>query len=447
MLVRFILSIITLYAYAQSTQAVDTHVYKLPDLYPHARQHDPIFNQAQGDWLSAQEQGPKALSRVLPSLNAQFGYSEFDSDIGGPFSNLSPSGRSDSQDFQVTLSQTIYNHGIWTGYNAAKSLVNSASFSFAHQEQQLILNLSSRYFSALSAIDGYRLSFSEETALKHQLQDVSALYEVGSTAETAVKEAQAAYDLSVAERINAENRQRQALNNLYAIIVLPSRPAALKKKLPPLTLMHSSEDDWTNEALKHNPNLLAAEALLKARELEVKAQRSNHYPNLELNASHSRSDQSGGTVANITLNDRDRADTRVTLNLNIPLYSGGAINAEVRSAIAQKESAKATLAFTKRNVIQSSKQHFHNYHASQASANAFERALQSSESSLEAVKNGYEAGTRTIRDVLDAERAYIQAQGRLLQARYDMIQIYLSLYASAGQLNQTVLNNIKHLFQ
>ncbi|MBT5891928.1 MAG: TolC family protein, partial [Chromatiales bacterium] len=59
----------------------------------------------------------------------------------------------------------------------------------------------------------------------------------------------------------------------------------------------------------------------------------------------------------------------------------------------------------------------------------------SSEVALEATEAGYEVGTRTTVDVLDARRSLFLAQTNYARSRYDYIVNVIKLKQAAGTLN------------
>ena len=75
---------------------------------------------------------------------------------------------------------------------------------------------------------------------------------------------------------------------------------------------------------------------------------------------------------------------------------------------------------------------------------ARQRAITSSRASLEATRNGYEAGTRTILDVLNAQETYYSALANYAQARYDYVLHLLALRQNAGILDVNALAAINH---
>ena len=80
-----------------------------------------------------------------------------------------------------------------------------------------------------------------------------------------------------------------------------------------------------------------------------------------------------------------------------------------------------------------------------ARVEALRQALESSQTSLKATEAGYEVGTRTSVDVLDARRLLVQAQTNYSQSRYDYLQNVINLRLAAGNLDEQTLDELNRL--
>ena len=417
----------------------DKPTINLFDLYPQARLYDPEFTQAQAQWLSEQESYPQARANLLPNISAEANYTKADTENRGGLSSFIQGGETNTEGYNVTLSQSIYNHGAWAGLSAAKQKVLSAAASFKAAEQNLVLRLAQAYFNALSAQDSLAFSQSEQLAIQRQLQDTQERFDVGMIAITDLHETQAAADLATARAIEAENTLQSTRENLYAMTGVQTKPEPVSNKLKLRPPSPNAIQHWQDAALLGNADLLAAQSTYSSLVAEVKAQRSGHYPNLELIAQHSQNEQSGGT-----LGTTESEDNRLIVRLNVPLYAGGSVNAKVRSARAQRDAAKSLLNWRKRSAQQTARQAFNNVSAAIARAQALQKAKLSSQTSLESIQAGYDAGTRTSTDVLNAEREVLRAKRDLSRARYDYLLNQLRLKQSAGQLSHNDLKKLSH---
>ncbi|MCE1782318.1 TolC family protein, partial [Enterobacter hormaechei] len=82
--------------------------------------------------------------------------------------------------------------------------------------------------------------------------------------------------------------------------------------------------------------------------------------------------------------------------------------------------------------------------ASISSIDAYKQLVVSAQSSLDAMEAGYQVGTRTIVDVLNATTKLYDAKQKLSNARYDYLINQLNIQHALGTLNEkdlVALNN------
>ncbi|EJZ1178053.1 TolC family protein, partial [Escherichia coli] len=115
------------------------------------------------------------------------------------------------------------------------------------------------------------------------------------------------------------------------------------------------------------------------------------------------------------------------VNVSIPLYTGGAVSSQVDQAQYGYTAASEKLEATLRQVVQTTRSSYNNINASISSVNAYKQVVTSAESSLDATEAGYQVGTRTIVDVLNATTTLYEAKKSLSNARYDYLinQLYI----------------------
>ena len=171
----------------------------LLDTYRTALENDPIFLSAQYSRLAAVESRPQARSALLPqiSLDANIGRNDVEGDAQGSF---------DSDGIDLTLTQSIYNQANYIVLLQADLRILQADAEYATAHQSLLLRSAERYFTILAAQDNLEFTGAEKNAIKRQLEQAERRFEVGLIAITDVKEAQAQFDLAVAEEIAADNQ-------------------------------------------------------------------------------------------------------------------------------------------------------------------------------------------------------------------------------------------------
>ena len=125
----------------------------------------------------------------------------------------------------------------------------------------------------------------------------------------------------------------------------------------------------------------------------------------------------------------------MALQLNIPLYSGGATRSQAKQAGYLLEQAQRNFDLTQRTVVENTRTLYSALNTDVARVNARLRGIESSQSALDATQTGYEVGTRNIVDVLLAQQRLFQAQFQYASARYAYIRDTLRLKQTVGTLS------------
>jgi len=130
------------------------------------------------------------------------------------------------------------------------------------------------------------------------------------------------------------------------------------------------------------------------------------------------------------------------LQLQIPIYQGGAISSRARQAVSSHQKAQDDVEIARRNTELETQRAYLNLNTSIAQVKAYEQALISSQSQVDSTKLGYEVGVRTSVDVLNAEQQYFQAKRDLLQSRYNYLVNIIRLKSNAGVVAEADLADI-----
>ena len=168
-------------------------------------------------------------------------------------------------------------------------------------------------------------------------------------------------------------------------------------------------------------------------------------PTLDLTASTGLSNNKySGSRANqsITNNDSISGSNQVGLSFSLPLYSGGSVTSQVKQAQYNFVAASEQLEGAHRSAVQTVRSSFNNVNASISSIDAYKQAVISAQSSLDASEAGYQVGTRTIVDVLDATTTLFNAKQQLSNARYSYLINQLNIKYALGTLNEQDLQQL-----
>jgi outer membrane protein len=188
----------------------------------------------------------------------------------------------------------------------------------------------------------------------------------------------------------------------------------------------------------------ARRAALSAAEAAVRKVRSEHLPTLDFTVSTGRNFASGSLTTPSDYTTQART-TVAGVQLTIPIFSGGATNAKVMEAIANRQKTQAGLEAARRQAATDARQSFAGIANGLAQIEALESAVASGTSAVKGNQVGYKLGIRINIDVLNAEQQLYASQRDLSTARYDTLLQGLKLKAAAGVLSEADVEIINRL--
>lgn len=401
----------------------------LLEIYKSGRDSDPQYLAAISAARAKAEAAPQAAAALLPQLSVSAFASHSDTHIiesGNPFTSA---GSSLTKGATATLRQTLINPKSWASYKQGRLQAASAIIDAGIAEQDLIARAAQAYFQYLSSKSGVAFAQAEFNALEKDLEQSTSRYDVGLATITDLHETQARYDLASAQKISADQDLLNALDVVSDILgyyvdgSLPDVGADIALSDP-----EGEIDTWVTEALSGNLALKSAMLRTALSEKQLSSQRSGHLPTLDATLEYGYTDSTDQEFGS------RGTDARAQVLLNIPLYQGGAVNSRVRQARAELRSAEAQQERVKREIEVGIRSSHRGVTAAARRAAALKQATKSAQTALEATQAGYDVGTRTTVDVLNARREVFRAERNFAQARYDYVLQQLELYKLHGSL-------------
>lgn len=390
----------------------------------------------------------KAIGRagLLPTITAGASFTKSDIDTTNNLTNTTVNSDTDSLGWDISLTQPLFNMSLWYNYQQGSKLSELAEAQYGADQQSLIVRVATAYFNVLRAIENLEATIAEEQALGKQLEQAKQRFDVGLTAITEVHEAQAAYDSATAATLEA----RGLIGiNFEALEVLTGRQetaiAPLAPAFPVVPPSPANRADWVEFALKNNYGLKAAKLQADASLDSAKSTKAGHLPTLGLSLGYSDTD-TDGTEANTNF-DTTREGSNISLNLNVPIYSGGETSARSRQAYAQYNQNFEIYNSTQRSVIQNARSLHLTMETDVARIQARKQAVVSNQSALEATQSGYEVGTRNLVEVLLAQRNLYQARRSYSDALFDYVINSFQLREVAGMLTPADVQAIDQWLQ
>ena len=413
----------------------------LLDIYHQALAHDPVLASALSANKAAQEIIEQGKALYLPTVNFNADASTSSTHIRYLDSNILP-GNSKFENFRagVEARQPIYRKQNLVQIEQSKTQVSQADKQYHLSQQTLILRTTQAYFEVLIAQDKIDLIGAQKTAILSQLDQAKATFEVGTATITDVNEAQARYDLIAAQEIAAINEFEIAKRSVEAITGgIPNKLATVKPDIQ-VTALSQNMQDWQQVGSQNNLNIQIQQDALKLAEQEVERANAGHLPTLDAVASYTNSYANGSPSVFSAGNELKNAT--IGLQLEIPLYAGGAISSRARQAVLNKQKALDDIEIARRQTDLETQRAYFNLSSSIAQVKALNQALISSQSQLDSTQLGYEVGVRTSVDVLNAQQQLFSAKRDLLQARYNYLVNIIRLKAASGLVGEADLQDI-----
>ena len=426
------------------------HADNLQQIFDLAKANDPQIRASEAQLNANQQVRTISRAALLPQISANAAYEETErtadplpDDPGTPRdeSLIDISRDTDDTSYGASLNQVLFDLPSWYTYKSGDTQSKQAEMDYLLAQQNLVIRTAEAYLNVLRAIDRLNTVAAEEKAFASQLEQTRQRYEVGLTAVTDVHEAQASYDDVVARLLNSQGSLGIAFENLTTLTGQQHTSIApLSENYPILNPQPADPEEWVQLALQNNYSLASAALARDASKFNMKAARMEHLPSVNLRVVHSQNRPGGsaGSFGAIT----DSETEIITLNLDVPLFTGGRISGQRKQAYYQYRQAEENLNSTRRTLIQDTRNQHLSVRIGVSTVNARKQAITSSQSAYEATKAGYEVGTRNLVDVLNAERALYQARRDYLNERYNYILSILNLKRSAGTLGSEDISGI-----
>ena len=415
----------------------------LLDVYQAAKLSDPTWLGQIARNTAAREATVQSRSNFLPNIRLSADTtSNFNDSQSFQSSFLDRREKYNSNGWTLSITQPIFRMSNYAQHRLAKVSVQRADAELAASAQDLMLRVARTYFDILTAESELTAAEAEKTAIERQLDQVRKRFEVGLVAITDVHEAQASFDLAIANELVAQNElllAKEALSEITGDIY--GSLDGLKEEIRLAAPEPDDIDEWVKRAIENNHVLAASQAAVEAARQNIKRQESGHYPTLDLVAtgqnstSHSRN--SGG--------DTDREI--IGLQFTLPVYSGGLTSSRVQQAMAELQQAKEELIRTRRSIEKQARNAYLNVISDISRIQALRQAMVSSQSALDATEAGFEVGTRTIVDVLNAQRILYNSISDFQRARHDYIINSLELKQASGLLSGDDIHNVDQMLE
>jgi len=426
--------------------ALPVQATSLLEIYDRAAQNDPQIRAADANRLATREARPQAWAQLLPNISANADWSAVacsqtnlqctnvgipDATAPRPTDSYTKRGGS----YGISATERINIPLMLRNLKRTDYVLAQADLTYHAAEQQLAVRVASAYFSVLSAQDILNSAQASLAAFNKQLEQQEKRFEVGLSANTDVQEARAARDTANAIVISSKRALASAQEQLRVIAgSFVDTLAAPTDDMPLIVPDPQSEEEWVRKSLESNLDLAAARIALDVATYDLGTTRTYRYPSLTLGASYNN----GKTFNNFDTSKGINSwnGTIVSVGISVPIFSGGLISSQIRETTYLQRAARENVELATRQTDSGAHDAYLGMQSSIALVQANKQALESARLALQATEAGFDVGTRTTIDVLNARKALLNAEVQYEQSRYDYITQLVRLKQVSGSLTR-----------
>jgi len=412
-----------------------------------ARVNEPAYLSAKAAVQAANARTEQAFGGLLPQINVTASVNFNKRNYQTRSREVAPAqDQYDSDSEQISLTQPIWKRPSYIGLQQAETAASQAEQQLAHTEQELLAKVVSVWFDLLAARDQVLFTQHRLAVAQRRWEEAKRGFELNYISQPELDEAKAKLDQAMAEQVSAEtdlNLKRAALEQLVGNV----------DQITPTFMRTDAElADLSTEKLKAvldgvatgNHNILAAMHAHQVASNEVRKQQAGHQPTLDLVASYGKNSQAVGGFPGQA--GYDIMLGSVGLQLNMPIYSGGAQSAKVDEAVAQQEKARFDIDAARHLSNLSAKQAWYGWYSAYAKNRAAEQAIKAANSALLAATVASRNGLKFETAVLEAQQKLSEAQRDYSKSRYDQVVNFVKLKSIMGVLINEDIAALDSLF-
>lgn len=407
----------------------------LMGIYRLVEKSDPRFVIGRGTVDIGEARERQAFGQLLPQASFSSSLSSTERTVE-EFDQFNQFG---GERYAVSVQQAVFNMESYHSWQRAKTVTDQFAFEYDDTVAKVQLDTIERYFELLKAEDELRLLAEEKEDTRKKVQQTQSLFDKQLVRVNELLEVKASLDLIESEEIDARQVRDIARESLTELTGQPVEFVNTLKNNLGFDAPETELDQFIDIAMQENPALRALSTEVSAVRRDIKSKRAQHLPTVDLQLSKQETDIGFDN----TQSPRSESEV-ISLNINVPLYSGGTTSARVKESAKQLVVTQAELDKTRREVIKDLKDMYIGTRATLRRIQATNKAVESAEKSLEASERSFELGMTTISDLLDVQRALLEARRRNQQSRYDFIITKARLAYLSGTLDETIMADINN---
>jgi len=414
----------------------------IEEAYQAALKNDPTFRIRFYENESGKENQILGRSQLLPTVSASHSVNRNISDqqyVGRPETHP----RYISRSSVVQLRQPLFNAEAIQRYRQGKVQTAQAEEAYQAGVDEVSVRVISAYLDTLFAEDQLALARVQRDMYVEQQKVNQFLFEKGEGTKTDSLETQARLDLAEAQLVEAQDNVVAVRNTLAGVIGMdPGTLQQLGENFRPVTLDVATFENWRTLALQRNNTLASLRLAVENARLDINRNRAGHLPRVDFVAAYSKTESD--TINTLGLEATNRT---VGIQVNVPIYSGGSVNATTRQAAANYGRAQAELDARTNEILVELRKAHDLVLSSGRKIDALVKAVDSSKELMTATEQSIKGGVRINLDLLNAQSQLFTSQRDLAQARYSYLVGLMRLRAASGTVAPEAVREISAFFR
>ncbi len=328
---------------------------------------------------------------------------------------------------------------LWSGGRIEADAKRAEALTLGSEQQEALtrdevaLLAAEAYINWARSLAMFELASKNVESHRVTLDDIQKIVNVDSGRRIDLEQAQVRMDnasLAKLQRQTELHQARQRLSRFWQAS-LPTKPVGLKEAFQPagrLGPMPANVDQVMDAVSDDLPAIAQQKAQVKAAEAAVSLARGQYWPTVDLTATRQLNPISNGGVISY------KEDTFTQVQLNMPLYSGGATSAAVQTAAGQLKAAQYGLDEARLLAREKAALSYQEWVNAQGRAAQGEKQARVGDKVVEGYRQQFRLARRQLLDLLNIQAESFGYQSSAMTAFYDEQIARARMLAATGDL-------------
>ncbi len=397
----------------------------LEDFFTAAVNYSPRLKIAEESLNIGSARKRAARGRLLPQLHASASLSDNRRDE----STVPQVQTFDGERYTLQLSQVLFDWQTFSQRSQARLTEDQLEAEYFGELAFLLADVAQKYFTVLQAEDALESIASELDAVNNQLNQIQGLYARQLAQITDLYQAQASLAAVESEKLQLQSELALRREALRSITGISSGPLFRLKEDAEIPALQNSINYWVQQARSGNHQIQAREFAVQIASERISERKGAYMPRVSLIVQ--KQDSNVG-FDNAAVNQA--RSTYLGLDVSIPLFAGGSNRAALSEAHSQQRIAEYQLQQEQLEASERVRNAYLQVQSSELRTGAARKLVESTVLSATAAQRGFELGTVTNVDVLNALRDQYRAERDLQRSRYEHVIYSLLVKQEAGIL-------------